>query len=73
LKFLDPDGLFQKPKRGQKFDCVIATDCASFERLGKAGQCIGDRKFSSTLTITKATRATPTSTGFPRANLPAAS
>jgi phosphoesterase RecJ-like protein len=44
LKFLDPDGVFQKPKRGQKFDCVIATDCASFERLGKVGKCIGDRK-----------------------------
>jgi phosphoesterase RecJ-like protein len=44
LKFLDPDGLFQKPKLGRKFDCVIATDCASFERLGKAGKRIGDRK-----------------------------
>jgi phosphoesterase RecJ-like protein len=44
LRFLDPDSLFQKPKRGQKFDCVIATDCASFERLGKVGKCIGDRK-----------------------------
>jgi phosphoesterase RecJ-like protein len=44
LKFLDPDGLFQKPKRGMKFDCVIATDCASFERLGKAGKCVAQRK-----------------------------
>jgi phosphoesterase RecJ-like protein len=44
LKFLDPDGLFQKPKRGQNFGCVIATDCASFERLGKVGACVGDRK-----------------------------
>jgi phosphoesterase RecJ-like protein len=43
-KFLNPDGLFQKPKRGRKFDCVIATDCASFERLGNAGKCIADRK-----------------------------
>ena len=43
-KFLNGDGLFQKPKRGRKFDCVIATDCASFERLGKVGKCIGDRK-----------------------------
>jgi phosphoesterase RecJ-like protein len=41
LKFLDPDGLFQKPKHGMKFDCVIATDCASFERLGKVGKCTG--------------------------------
>jgi len=43
-RFLDPHGLFQKPRRGRKFDCVIATDCASFERLGKAGKCIADRK-----------------------------
>ena len=43
-KFMDPDGLFHKPKRGRKFDCVIAADCASFERLGKAGSCIADRK-----------------------------
>jgi phosphoesterase RecJ-like protein len=43
-KFLDGDGLFQKPKRGLKFDCVIATDCASFERLGKAVPCISHRK-----------------------------
>src|SRR3974390_1296557 len=35
LAFLDPDKLFEKPRRGFKFDCVIATDCASFERLGK--------------------------------------
>jgi bifunctional oligoribonuclease and PAP phosphatase NrnA len=44
LKFLDPDGLFHKPKRGKQFDCVIATDCASFERLGKVTECIGQRK-----------------------------
>lgn len=44
LAFLDPDGLVQQPRRGKKFDCVIATDCASFERLGKVGQCIGQRK-----------------------------
>jgi phosphoesterase RecJ-like protein len=44
LSFLDPDGLLQKPKRGQKFDCVIATDCASFERLGTAGANVSDRK-----------------------------
>ena len=44
LKFLDPTGMFARPKRGETFDCVIATDCASFERLGKSGDCIGDRK-----------------------------
>jgi phosphoesterase RecJ-like protein len=27
-----------------EFDCVIATDAASFERLGKVGACIGNRK-----------------------------
>jgi phosphoesterase RecJ-like protein len=43
-RFLDPDGLFQKPKRGQKFDCVVATDCASFERLGTAGARVTNRK-----------------------------
>ena len=44
LAFLDPDHLVQRPRPGQKFDCVIATDCASFERLGKAGHCISQRK-----------------------------
>jgi phosphoesterase RecJ-like protein len=43
-RFLDRDGNFQEPKRGQKFDCVIATDCASFERLGKTGPFIARRK-----------------------------
>lgn len=44
LAFLDPDHLMQKPRRGWKFDCVIATDSASFERLGKVGKCVGERK-----------------------------
>ena len=43
-RFLDPDGLFQKPKRDREFDCVIATDCASFERLGVVGKCVARRK-----------------------------
>jgi phosphoesterase RecJ-like protein len=43
-EFLDPDRLFQKPKPGMRFDCVIATDAASFERLGKVGRCIAERK-----------------------------
>lgn len=42
--FLNRDGLLQKPERGLKFDCVIATDCASFERLGKVVPCISRRK-----------------------------
>src|SRR5688572_20600326 len=44
LSFLDPQKLFKLPVAGRKFDCVIATDCASFERLGKVRECIGARK-----------------------------
>jgi len=44
LAFLDPEKLLQPPRRNRHFDCVIATDCASFERLGKVGECIQDRK-----------------------------
>ena len=44
LKFLDPTGMFGRPKKGESFDCVIAADCASYERLGKTGECIGERK-----------------------------
>ena len=44
LAFLDPDRLLDTPKPGRQFDCVIATDCASFERLGKSGERIKDRK-----------------------------
>jgi phosphoesterase RecJ-like protein len=43
-KFLVGDGLIEKPHRGEKFDCVIATDSASYERLGKVGEFIKDRK-----------------------------
>src|SRR5579862_3437923 len=43
-EFLDPDHTIQKPKPGMRFDCVIATDAASFERLGKVGTCITERK-----------------------------
>lgn len=43
-KFLDREGFFQKPKSGKKFDCVIATDCASFARLGRAGKYTANRK-----------------------------
>jgi bifunctional oligoribonuclease and PAP phosphatase NrnA len=44
LAFLDPEKFLQLPRRDRHFDCVIATDCASFERLGKVGECIQDRK-----------------------------
>jgi phosphoesterase RecJ-like protein len=43
-KFLVGDDLIEKPKRGEKFDCVIATDCASYERLGTVGEYIKNRK-----------------------------
>jgi len=43
-RFLDRDHLIQKPKPGLNFDCVIATDAASLERLGAVGPCIADRK-----------------------------
>lgn len=43
-EFLDPDHLFQQPKPGFEFDCVISTDAASFERLGTVGQGIAQRK-----------------------------
>jgi phosphoesterase RecJ-like protein len=44
LSFLDVQKMFELPRPGRKFDCVIATDCASFERLGKVRDCIGERK-----------------------------
>jgi bifunctional oligoribonuclease and PAP phosphatase NrnA len=43
-QFLDRDGIFQRPKRGLKFDCVIATDAASYERLGTVGKCVTNRQ-----------------------------
>lgn len=44
LRFLDTEKLFEKPRPGERFDCVIATDCASYERLGEAGLHIHDRQ-----------------------------
>jgi phosphoesterase RecJ-like protein len=43
-RFLDLDHTMQRPKPGMSFDCVITTDAASFERLGKAGPCINERR-----------------------------
>src|SRR5947208_2233037 len=43
-EFLDPTKIFQTPKFGQSFDCVIATDAASLERLGTVAPCISHRK-----------------------------
>lgn len=34
--FLDPNKRLTRPRRGKRFDCVIAVDCASLERLGDA-------------------------------------
>ncbi len=42
-EFLDADGMFQKPRPGSHFDCVIAVDCASYERLGTVGPCVTNR------------------------------
>ena len=36
--------ILEQPKRGQKFDCVIATDAPSFERLGTVAPCVSKRK-----------------------------
>ena len=34
--FMDPDKFMQRPRKETEFDCVIATDCATAERLGCA-------------------------------------
>jgi bifunctional oligoribonuclease and PAP phosphatase NrnA len=44
LAFLDPDKIIEAPVKGRSFDCVIATDCASLERLGTTAECITERK-----------------------------
>jgi bifunctional oligoribonuclease and PAP phosphatase NrnA len=43
-RFLDPGKDFEKPRPGEKFDLVIATDCASYERLGTVVDHIKQRK-----------------------------
>jgi len=43
-RFLDPDKEFEKPRSGEAFDLVIATDCASYERLGSVVEFIKERK-----------------------------
>ncbi|HAM72325.1 MAG TPA: hypothetical protein DCM86_11835 [Verrucomicrobiales bacterium] len=44
LRFLDPRRLVRAPEPGCEFDCVIATDCASLERMGTVAEHIGRRK-----------------------------
>ncbi len=41
--FLDPRKIVSAPKPGQTFDCVISTDAASYERLGKVSEFITRR------------------------------
>jgi len=43
-EFLDRVGIIQKPRKGKKFDCVVAADAATFERLGSVGRRVADRK-----------------------------
>ncbi|MCI0535043.1 MAG: bifunctional oligoribonuclease/PAP phosphatase NrnA [Verrucomicrobiales bacterium] len=44
LRFLDPKKLVQPPQPGLAFDCVIATDAASLDRLGSVVEHINTRK-----------------------------
>jgi phosphoesterase RecJ-like protein len=44
LAFLDPDQLVSPPKNNGAFDCVIALDCASYQRLGVVVEHIQNRK-----------------------------
>ena len=43
LRFLDEGRIVSTPKANREFDLVIATDAASFERLGKVGVNIARR------------------------------
>ena len=45
LRFLDPDQLIQTPRPiKRQFDCVIAVDSASIERLGTTQEYIANRR-----------------------------
>jgi phosphoesterase RecJ-like protein len=43
LAFLDRKGRIQPPLPGKRFECVVALDAASLERLGSVADCIRDR------------------------------
>lgn len=43
LRFLDPERRLSRPKPGHRFDLVVATDCASAERLGRVADHINER------------------------------
>jgi len=45
LGFLDPDRWLRPPAARRTFDCVIAADCASFERLGRVRNHIARRRW----------------------------
>ncbi len=44
LRFLDSHQIFERPRPGRGFDAVIATDSASYERLGSVREFIADRQ-----------------------------
>ncbi len=44
LRFLDSHHIFERPRSGRSFDAVIATDSASYERLGTVRDFIHDRQ-----------------------------
>lgn len=44
LKFMDPDGICQGPEADKQFDCIIAVDAASYDRLGTVGDAIKEHK-----------------------------
>ena len=44
LQFLDVGNLFARPQATQSFDCVLAVDSASLDRIGEVQQFIRNRK-----------------------------
>jgi phosphoesterase RecJ-like protein len=44
LRFMDPTNILETPRKAVQFDCVIATDAASYERLGTVGGLVQERK-----------------------------
>ncbi len=43
LAFLDPKKILSGPKKTKHYDCVVVTDCATYERLGAVCGAIGKR------------------------------
>ncbi|MEE2715374.1 MAG: bifunctional oligoribonuclease/PAP phosphatase NrnA [Verrucomicrobiota bacterium] len=43
LAFLDPKKMLSGPKKPKHYDCVVVTDCATYERLGTVRKAIGKR------------------------------